>query len=71
MGPVTASIIIHRRIDKYIYAVYGIEGLINNKRFYIARELEASGSIKKTSLVDKQSGKTRTLYYKSIGMTSP
>lgn len=71
MGPVTASIIIHRRIDKYIYAVYGIEGLLNNKRFYIDREIEASGSIIKTSLVDKQSGKTRILYYRSAGRTSP
>jgi hypothetical protein len=71
MGPVTASMIIKRRIDKYIYAVYGREGLKKNKHFYIARTTEASGSIIKTSLVDKQNGMTRTLYYRSLDRTSP
>ena len=71
IGPVTASMIIHRRIDKYIYAVCGSEELINNKRFYIARTTEANGSVIKTSLVDKQNGMTRTLYYKYVDKSSP
>ena len=71
IGPVTASMIIHRQIDKYIYAVCGSEELINNKRFYIARTTEANGSVIKTSLVDKQNGMTRTLYYKYVDKSSP
>lgn len=71
IGPVTTSMIIKRRIDRYIYAVCGLEGLKNNKRFYIARETEAGGSIIKTSLYDKQTGKARTLYHKSVVKTSP
>jgi hypothetical protein len=71
MGPATANIIIKKRIDKYIYAVCGIEELKNNKRFYITRETEASGSIIKTSLVDKQNEMTRTLYYRSVDRPSP
>jgi len=67
MGPVTAHMIIKRRIDKYIYALYGIEELENNGRYYIARITEANGSVIKTLLVDKQNGMARTLYCKSVG----
>jgi hypothetical protein len=70
IGPVTARMIIHRRIDKYIYAVYGLEGLKNNGRFHIERVSEADGNIVRTLLVDKQTGKTRTLYCKSVAKDS-
>ena len=70
-GPVTAHMIIKRRIHMYIYAEYGIEGLKNNAHFAIERVSEANGNILKTLLVDKQTGKTLTLYYKSVDKTSP
>ena len=71
IGSVTAHMIIKRRIDKYIYAEYGIDGLINNARFAIERVSEANGKILKTLLVDKQTGKKLTLYYKSVDTISP
>ena len=66
MGAATTNMIIKRRIDKYIYTVYGIGNLKNDGRFYIDRVTEANGSIIKTLLVDKQNGMTRTLY-KTVG----
>lgn len=66
MGPVTAHLIVKRLIDKYIYALYGIEGLENNERYYIARVTIASGKVIKTMLVDKRNGMARTLYFKPV-----
>jgi hypothetical protein len=51
MDPMTASMIFKQRVDKYIYAVCVIAGPKNNKRFYIAKETEESGSIIKHCLL--------------------
>ena len=67
MGSVTATEIIKQRIDKRIIADYGIDGLKNTGRYYIARVSEANGSIIHTLLVDKQNGMVRSLYRKSSG----
>lgn len=71
MGPITAHMLIKRRIDKYIYSVYGLDAIENNRRFYIARVHEKNVGIIKTLLIDRQNGMMRTLNCRPGGKALP
>ena len=68
IGPVTAKMIIRKRIDKYVYSIYGISEINHDNRFYIARITYKDLGTVKTVLIDRSKRSAKTLYCKSINL---
>jgi len=61
MGTATARILIDRHLDDNVLEKYGLKQLKNTGRYYVAKIVEADGSLIDTVLIDKQSGTIQSL----------